>query len=63
MKGYCIDCQHLEERPRMAETYMDIGVYVKTCEYFRCKKSGRIFNQTIKDIDFQVCTCDGYEKC
>lgn len=54
---YCADCEHLEKRPCMAETFMDSGEYVQTGFYFRCRKSGAAFHLSDSEIEYQHCVC------
>lgn len=52
---YCVDCEHIEKRPIMAETHMDSGEYIQTGYYYKCKECGAVFHQSAEEMEFQHC--------
>ena len=59
---YCVDCEHLEERPVMAEVGMFSGVYEQNGSYYRRKECGRCFSMNANDMEFQTCICGKFGK-
>lgn len=57
LKVYCDECEYLQERPTMAETAMDSGVYYQTGTRFYCPKKSKWFplNSTLNDVGHSYC--------